>query len=369
MNSIIFFFILILLFVSIDIMSIGYGSSILGNSFVEAKKSKQEKKKQKSAKTATSSPSNSINSKNRKTLASQNIIQLDPVEYTLSNNDRILFLGDSTIVQGTANDYGLVNVFRREARKVYPSIEVMGMKLLVDEGSTASRTDVMRDAVKRQLDRETSPLMQNFQPTKIIFISGHDFLRNSTATDFDVLREELIPLFTVTLDKYIPLVFASTLLFGERIDYKNELDMVLEEFVGMTKRLALDFRVMHVDLFTQLFEYLSSTNIDNLPHSVITYDGKDLNEVGHALVAKILLKNLGLPQHIPVLDDMDIERKNLNNKNSKLLGADPEQPDAETHVDVVAIHHAQAMARKEEKARLKDLNIMMESSIVDAVPI
>jgi lysophospholipase L1-like esterase len=96
----------------------------------------------------------------------------------------------------------------------------------------------------------------------------------------------------------ITTVLTTPFTHGDKIDGTNELDDILEEYTGSIMRLHEEFQGMHfVDVNMRLQKHLEERNIENLPHSTVTYDGIHLNEDGHKVVAMALLEDLGLDEH------------------------------------------------------------------------
>jgi hypothetical protein len=76
------------------------------------------------------------------------------------------------------------------------------------------------------------------------------------------------------------------------VDGQSKNDLVVEEFVWLTNQVARDYGAMHIDLHGALLKYQEITTIDGLPHSFITHDDGVLSEVGHAIIAQILVERL-----------------------------------------------------------------------------
>ena len=199
------------------------------------------------------------------------------VKYTIAENDRILFIGDSSTLQGSTSEHGFVNDFEVEVKRQFPNVNIF------NGGGNYENKLIHTSVLNGQL-------IKHFKPTKIIMVSGNKQFVNGSQTNPVILRKETELIMAAVLGTSIPFIFCSTLPYGERVDGSNEMNIVLEEFVGMTTRVAKDFKAMHIDLFSQYYKFLEKANIDNLMSSVLTYNQTVLNPVGHKLVATVLLK-------------------------------------------------------------------------------
>lgn len=82
----------------------------------------------------------------------------------------------------------------------------------------------------------------------------------------------------------------------------------MEEFSGFVKRLSREYKLPVVNIRLNMLHTLEERNIENMPHSVVTYDGVHLNEIGHLAVAQELLDGLGLKNHsVVVPEDPNVE--------------------------------------------------------------
>lgn len=213
------------------------------------------------------------------------LVATQSVEYLIQPNDRIMFIGDSSTFQGSIAANGFVRLFEDELAKQLGSRNIAVFNAAVNLASNA------RILANIQENRAVA----HFQPTKIIMVSGTDQFANKTETSLKQIRFETEALFAAVSDvPSIQFIFCATLPFGEKIDGSNPMDVILEEYVGMTQRVAKVYDVAFVDLYSPTLKYLESTNIDNLPSSILTYNGTALNAAGHQLVSSTLLKALGV---------------------------------------------------------------------------
>jgi hypothetical protein len=253
---------------------------------------------------------------------------VDSVQYSIEPNDRIMFIGDSNTFQGSTAPHGFVNIFQRELKKQFEEATVFNAAI-----NLATNEQIREKIIE-------GGALKFYMPTKIIMVSGHDQFVNYTSTSLKTLRFEIESIMAAVVDIPISFIFCSTLLYGEKIDGSNEMDEIVEEFVGMTQRVAKVYDVMFIDLYSKQLKYLETTNIDNLPSSILTHNGTALNAAGHSLVASTLLQELGI---------------NQDNAN------------AET---ILAVKQRDAMSRRAERVRVREFDLGqsgIRSTIVSAV--
>ena len=89
-------------------------------------------------------------------------------------------------------------------------------------------------------------------------------------------------------------ILFSPVIIGERYDGKNPYDEVLEEMSGICATQAKQYNFKFYDLYSNFLKYLEKHNLENLDHSILTYDGIHLNPLGHRFLATEILISLGI---------------------------------------------------------------------------
>lgn len=96
---------------------------------------------------------------------------------------------------------------------------------------------------------------------------------------------------------------------------------MLEEFSAVVSKVAIESNVTFINLRLQILKYLEAFNDNNLHHSILTYDGFNLNRAGNILLAAIFLQEMGFDNcnllNNPILD-LHIQRKKYQTKKNEL---------------------------------------------------
>jgi len=256
---------------------------------------------------------------------------VNSVRFSIEKNDRIMFIGDSSTFQGSTTPHGFVNIFEEELKKQFGKATVFNAAINMATNEQIREKIIEGGAIKY------------YMPTKIIMVSGHDQFVNYTSTSLKTLRCEIESIMAAVVDIPVSLIFCSTLLYGEKVDGTNEMDEVVEDFVGMTQRVAKVYDAMFIDLYSKQHKYLETTNIDNLSSSILTNNGTALNAHGHALVATTLMEELGLNQGVTSDDTAD---------------------------NILVAKQRDALKRRQERVRIREFDLKqsgIHSTIVSAI--
>ncbi len=82
----------------------------------------------------------------------------------------------------------------------------------------------------------------------------------------------------------------SSVSFGDVSDDKRL--MYTEDFVWVLGQVAKDYSAMFVDLHSPLLKHWEGVSVEGLPHSTLSFGDGMLNEIGHSLVAHVLVERL-----------------------------------------------------------------------------
>lgn len=224
------------------------------------------------------------------------MIHCAPPTFMLKANDSILFLGGMNVVTGGAMPYGFINVIKQEVQTLYSNITVVSRGFADDDAN-------------QLLSNLNFILTRGIKPTKAIISVGLEaFITHTDDSSRIRLKFELESLVARLKQDKIEVALCPLTIHGERVDIDKEMDDLIQLYTLINKEVAREYSVMHVNLPTQLAQYLGSNNLDKLDHSVLTLDGSILNEKGHMFVALALLRAFGVSQHSlsrdnPVLEE------------------------------------------------------------------
>jgi hypothetical protein len=250
---------------------------------------------------------------------------------TLSNNDRLLFLGSRNAFQGSTVNGGFIKLFEKEMKKVFPQFQAFAYTVDLSSTSVSLSSSILNNS--RQL-------FHSFQPTKVIFLFENDILESSSRSSSDdhsvplseddrslvlerkrdlellvarfinlsndrmergnqaVLSPEDSELLMEAADETsaptrLKIILTSVCAIDDCYLYRNKKDPVFEEWNDILIQLTqfYDNQVSYFDLTTpvlKLFEAFPAFKEDH-SHRIVTYDGKHLNKLGHYLLAVELL--------------------------------------------------------------------------------
>jgi hypothetical protein len=200
------------------------------------------------------------------------------VQSVLQANDRVLFIGGTNVFMGSVMKHGFVNVFQSEARMVFQNVTVFN--------GGARRFHF--EKIFTGLDL----MIAQYNPSKVVLLLDHD---NFNGVDVNSLRREIKRQIEHLIVKILGTgrepILCSAIVMGEQ---DSGDAVILEEYLGLTTQLAIDYNIMHIDIYSAMCKYLEFVNVDNQPQSILTHNGLILNERGHFLVASTILSSMGV---------------------------------------------------------------------------
>ena len=172
-------------------------------------------------------------------------------------------------------------------------------------------------------------LLSYYQPTKVFISFDMDILSDdvnglstTTTTGSSSLNQrrkqlELLVAKIIELDedddgdrsRNIDIFLIPILIHGESVDGSNEHDELIEDYLYINYQIARDYSVFYIELFYDFSKYLEKNNIDNLSHSVLTVNGRILNDLGHLYTCLLLLKAFRITDHSLVGENLAINEE------------------------------------------------------------
>jgi lysophospholipase L1-like esterase len=89
-------------------------------------------------------------------------------------------------------------------------------------------------------------------------------------------------------------ILCTPTVIGEKPDGSNERDAMLDEYAGISRKVAAETDSQLVDLRKAFIDHLKANNPDHLAKGILTGDSVHLNPEGNALVAVEMGKAIGL---------------------------------------------------------------------------
>ncbi len=204
---------------------------------------------------------------------------------SLEENDTIVFLGDS-ITKAGVKPNGYVTLTSEAITKAYPdkNIKVIGAGIGGHK---------VPDCQKR-LDRD----VLRKDPTIVLIYIGINDVWHSTRgegtnkEDFETGLKDMIAKINYTGARVI---LCTPTVIGEKIDGKNDLDNMLEEYADISRKVAKETDSQLLDLRVAFMDYLKENNKENASEGILTGDSVHLNDTGNRFLSKLVLDALNVP--------------------------------------------------------------------------
>jgi lysophospholipase L1-like esterase len=210
-------------------------------------------------------------------------ISAPTVSAELKDGETVVFLGDS-ITQAGAGETGYVTLFRKaiEAARPDSGIKVIGA------GISGNRVPNL----EARLDRD---VLAHKPSVVVIYIGINDVwhTKSGRGTPAAEYEQGLRNLVKRCQDAGARVVLSTPSVIGEKSDGGNELDGLLDEFCGISRRVATETGGTLLDLRAAFLNYLKEYNTAGQSQGVLTTDGVHLNDAGNRFVSVRMLEAVG----------------------------------------------------------------------------
>jgi lysophospholipase L1-like esterase len=198
--------------------------------------------------------------------------------------ERIVFLGDSITKQGAAEG-GYVTLV---ARGIVAALPEAGVEVI---GAGIGGNKV--PDLERRLDGD---VLAKKPTTVVVYIGINDVWHSQRGegTPRDVFEKGLRSLVARIRAAGARVILCTPSVIGEKAAGTNPLDAMLDDYAGVTRRVAGDLRTGVVDLRRAFAAHLAAHNRDDANTGLLTTDGVHLNAAGNRLVADRMLEALGV---------------------------------------------------------------------------
>ena len=202
----------------------------------------------------------------------------EPAKLTLAKGDRIVFLGDS-ITQAGVGPKGYVTVIKKAlADKVDVTI--------IGAGISGNKVpDLQRRLEKDVLDKKPTLV--------VIYIGINDVWHGKNGTTKEKFEAGLKDVVGQIQKAGAKVLLCTPTVIGERIGGKNPHDAQLDEYAGISRKVAKKMKVPVCDLRKAFVDHLEAKNKENKAQGILTSDTVHLSKDGNKLVAETILKSLG----------------------------------------------------------------------------
>lgn len=202
----------------------------------------------------------------------------------LHEGERIVFFGDSITELGVKPN-GYVTLIREAIAARHPNyaIEVIGA------GISGNKVPDLQKRLARDVI--------NLKPRIVVVYIGindvwHWTMKNLKGTSKEEYEAGLREIIARIQYSGADVILCTPSVIGEKHDGTNPQDEMLEEYAGISRRVAFALGVRLCDLRKAFHDYLVLNNMENKPQGILTRDGVHLNDEGNKFVAQELLKFL-----------------------------------------------------------------------------
>jgi lysophospholipase L1-like esterase len=179
---------------------------------------------------------------------------------------------------------GYITLIKDSLSKKFPSIEIIG-------------AGIGGNKVPDLLARiDTDVIAKN--PTIVVIYIGindvwHFVTPGQVGTSKDVYEAGLEKIIGKIQQMGARVILCTPSVIGEKKDGANQLDAQLDEYSGISRRVAQKTKTDLCDLRNAFVNYLKTHNPDNAEQGILTADRAHLNDEGNRLVASEILRALG----------------------------------------------------------------------------
>lgn len=195
---------------------------------------------------------------------------------------RIVFLGDSITEAGAAPE-GYVSLIRDSLKQRHANqkFDVVGA------GISGNKVPDLQARLKRDvLDKKPNLV--------VIYIGINDVWhsRSNNGTPTDVFEAGLHDIIGQIKRTGAQVALCTASVIGEKTDGSNDLDKMLDDYCGISRKVAKETGSLMIDLRMWFLRELKILNSENAASKVLTTDGVHLNEAGNQFVRDCMLPYL-----------------------------------------------------------------------------
>jgi len=202
----------------------------------------------------------------------------------LKDKDRVVFLGDSITQQG-AGPKGYVTLFGQMVKEKLPDKDIA----VINAGISGHKVPDLQ----KRLDKDVLAK----DPTVVVIYIGINDVWHTTSgrgTPADAYESGLKELIDRIHAKNARVLLVTPSVIGEKEGGENPLDGLLEQYAGISRKVAYETGVQLLDLHDDFRHYLEHHNSGGKSKGILTTDGVHLNEAGNRFVAEQMASALGV---------------------------------------------------------------------------
>ena len=206
-------------------------------------------------------------------------------KHSLQKNDTIVFLGDSITQRGVA-PHGYVTLTSKAIAKAYPDLNIK----VIGAGVSGHKVP----DCQRRLERD---VLQKKPTVVVIYIGSNDvgywgLNRGTKKEDYTAGLKDMISRINAAGAR---IILCTPAVIGEKTDGTNKFDKMLDEYSGISRKVAKETNTQLLDLRQAFMAYLKKHNTDNVAKGILTGDTVHMNKKGNAFLSSLVLDALNVP--------------------------------------------------------------------------
>ena len=202
----------------------------------------------------------------------------------LKKGERIVFLGDS-ITQGGVGKNGYVTKIKEELQSKHKDLDIE----IIGAGISGNKVPDLQRRVEKDVIAKKPTIVYIYIGINDVWHGEKKPENGTTPEKFEAGLKEVIGKCTAAGAKVI---LCTPTVIGEKKAGANKLDAKLDEYAGISRKVAAELKLPLCDLRKAFVDYLKDNNPEDNEKGILTGDRVHLNEAGNKLVAETMLKML-----------------------------------------------------------------------------
>lgn len=202
----------------------------------------------------------------------------------LKKGERIVFLGDS-ITQGGVSPKGYVTKIKEELQAKHKDLDIE----IIGAGISGNKVPNLQSRVDKDVIAKKPTIVFIYIGINDVWHGEKNPANGTSPEKFEAGLKEVIGKCTAAGAKVI---LCTPTVIGEKKAGANSLDAKLDEYAGISRKVAAELKIPLCDLRKAFVDHLKDNNADDKEKGILTGDRVHLNEAGNKLVAETMLKML-----------------------------------------------------------------------------
>jgi isoamyl acetate esterase len=199
----------------------------------------------------------------------------------LKKGDRVVFLGDS-ITAGGVGKTGYITVMKAALAEKHKDLGVE----LVGAGISGNKVPDLQKRLEKDVLAKKPTVVVVYIGINDVWHGESDPSRGTSKEKFDEGLRDVVGRIKASGAR---VVLCTPTVIGEKKAGGNKLDAQLDDYAGISRKVAADTGSKLCDLRKAFVDHLAKNNPDDKASGILTTDRVHLNEAGNKLVADTML--------------------------------------------------------------------------------